>query len=53
MVSVKTAAPVPKDSMTEVMKALRAIHVNAPIAIGDTLLRDVCGADIVATGNIL
>ena len=53
MVPVKTAAPVPKDSMTEVMKALRAIRVSAPIAIGDTLLKDVCGADIIATGNIL
>ena len=49
MVSVKTATPVAKERMMEVMAALREITVDAPIAIGDKVLEQVCGADIVAT----
>ena len=49
MVSVKTAQPVAKDAMMDVMAALRRVQANAPIAIGDVLLTDVCGSDIIAT----
>ena len=49
MVSVKTAAPVPKGSMMDVMAMLRATTVAAPIAIGDVILTDVFGTQVVAT----
>ena len=49
MVSVKTATPVAKDSMMDVMAALRRIRVDAPLSIGDVILRNVCGADIIVT----
>lgn len=49
MVSVKTATPVAKDKMMEVMQVLRNTQIQAPVAIGDVILRDVCGADIVIT----
>ena len=49
MVSVKTDRPVAKDRMMEVMAALRGITVDAPLAIGDKVLENVCGADIVVT----
>ena len=49
MVSVKTDRPVEKDRMMDVMAALRNITVDAPLAIGDKVLEDVCGADIVVT----
>lgn len=49
MVSVKTVTPVPKDKMMDVMKALRSIRIEAPAAIGDIVLKDVCGSDIVVT----
>lgn len=52
MVSVKTAHPVPKDKMMEVMEKLRAITAEAPIAIGDEILPEVFGTRIVATKNI-
>ena len=52
MVSVKTAAPVPKASMFEVMDLLRRTAVQAPIAIGDVLLPDVFGTQIIATKDI-
>ena len=52
MLAVKTAAPVPKDRMFEVMDALRAISVQAPICLGDTVLTDILGTSIVATQTI-
>lgn len=52
MVSVKTAAPVPKGEMFAVMRKLRAMTVSAPIAIGDVILNDVYGTQIIATKNI-
>ena len=52
MVSVKTSAPIPKESMFEAMKMIREAKAKAPIAIGDVLLADVFGADIIATKNI-
>ena len=52
MVSVKSAAPVPKGKLFEIMAALRAISVEAPVKIGDVILPDVCGTNIVATKEI-
>ena len=52
MVSVKTSAPIPKESMFEAMKMIRSAKASAPIQIGDVLLADVFGADILATKNI-
>ncbi len=49
MVSVKTDRPVPKERMMDVMARLRQIAVNAPVAIGDVVLTDVFGANVVVT----
>ena len=51
MVSVKTVPDVPKDKVFAVMEALEGVVVQAPVAIGDVVVRDVCGTgcDIVAT----
>ena len=49
MASVKTATPVSKGSMMEVMEVLRKTSIEAPVAIGDVILNNVCGADIVIT----
>lgn len=53
MASVKTVTPVPKDQMMDVMKALRSMKITAPVSIGDVILRDVCGSDIVVTKAVL
>ena len=53
MVSVKTASPVAKGKMMEVMAVLRRIQVAAPVHIGDVIAKNVCGGDIVATKEIL
>ena len=49
MVSVKAAAPVAKSRMMEVMAALRQTQVEAPVAIGDVVLEDICGTSVVIT----
>ena len=49
MACVKTVTPVAKDKMMDVMAALRATKVNAPLAIGDVVLHNVFGSDIVVT----
>lgn len=49
MVSVKTASPVPKGQMMEVMNVLRKTTVNAPVSIGDIIINNICGSDIVVT----
>ena len=52
MVSVKTDAPVPKDKMMDVMAALHKVQVDAPVSIGQVVLKDVFGANIIVTKNI-
>ena len=50
-VSVKTAAPVPKGRIFDVMDAIRTITAEAPVRIGDVLCENIAGtgANLVAT----
>ena len=52
MVSVKTDQPVPKEHITDVLAALQGISTEAPIAIGDILLSDLYGSNLIATKAI-
>lgn len=54
MASVKTAADIPKGKIFDCVKAIRNIELEAPVAIGQVVLADVCGTgvDIVATKNV-
>ena len=54
VLSVKTAAPIPKGKIMECVEALRQIEVSAPVSIGDVILADVAGTgvDIVATKDL-
>lgn len=51
---VKTAAPVPKGKIADVMRALDAVTLTAPVAVGQVVLENVCGTgvDVVATRNL-
>lgn len=53
MVSVKTAQPIAKEHIFDLMKQIRATTVTAPLQIGDVILADVYGTDVIATKNIL
>ncbi len=54
MVSVKTKSDIPKNKIFECVQALKEIVVQAPVAIGDIVFKDVAGTgvDIVATKNV-
>ena len=53
MVSVKTSVPVPKENIFDVMEVIRNLTVQAPVQIGDILCKDVFGADVIATKQIV
>ena len=54
VVPVKTKTPVPKDKVSDIAKALADVKVEAPVHIGDVVIKNVCGtgSDIVITDNI-
>jgi len=53
IISVKTATPVPKEKMFEVMAELNSLVAPPDTKIGDVLIEDVAGTGvaIVATSN--
>ena len=53
MLPVKTAAPIPKGEMFAVMEKIRAASVAAPVRIGQVILDNIFGTQIIATGEIL
>lgn len=52
MLSVKTADPIPKEHIFDIMEIIRNKTVTAPIKIGDTVIDDIYGTKIIATKNI-
>lgn len=53
MVSVKTASPVPKENIFDVMELIKKTSVKAPVKIGDIVLTNIYGTDIIATKDIV
>ena len=53
VVSVKTNRPIPKDKVFECMKMIDSKKVCLPIHIGDVIIEDVFGSDVVATSNLM
>ena len=53
-VSVKTQRPVPKAAMRDVLAAIAALDLSAPVSAGDVLIEDVCGTGVpvVATKSV-
>jgi len=55
MVSVKTKEDIPKGKIYDCVKALKNVEVEAPVHIGDVIMKDVAGTgvDVVATKNVV
>lgn len=53
MVSVKTATPIPKEKIFEVMELIRNAQIDAPVSIGDIIIPDIYGTDIIATKTVI
>ena len=51
-VSVKTDRAIPKDKVFECMKMINSAIAPLPIHIGDVMIKDVFGSNVVATENI-
>ena len=51
LVSVKTDRPIPKEKMAECMQLINKAVAKLPVTIGDVILSDVFGSNIVATQN--
>lgn len=51
VVSVRTATDIPKDAIWQVMAAINAITVPAPVAIGDVLAADIAGTGVALTAT--
>ena len=49
---VKTKEPINKDKINICLHALKDVKVKAPIRIGDVIVSNVAGVDIVATRNV-
>lgn len=51
--SVKTKGNIPKDKIFECMEAINEVRAQAPLKIGDVVIKDVCGTgvDVVVTKN--
>jgi CxxC motif-containing protein len=54
LVSIKSAGPVPKRLLMDCARATVGVLIQAPVAIGDVIVPDVCGTgvDLVATNRV-
>ena len=55
LVSVKTASPIPKSKIADVLKLLEDITMHSPVNIGDVIIENAAntGIDVVATRAII
>ena len=51
VVSVKTDRTISKDKIFECMQIINSHSAPLPVRIGDVIIKDVCGANIIATQN--
>ena len=52
MLSVKTDKAIPKDKVFECMKIINSLHPDLPINVGDVIIDNVFGCNIVSTQNL-
>lgn len=52
VVPVKTDRTIPKEKMAECMKIINAASPDLPISVGDVIIENVFGSNVVATANM-
>jgi len=52
--SVKTSQPVPKELISQIMRALSDVRISLPVSAGDVIVPDILstGSDIIATRSL-
>jgi CxxC motif-containing protein len=53
MASVKTSCPIPKESIFAAMEAIRGLSVEAPVCVGAVVCKDLYGAEVIVTKEVL
>lgn len=48
---VKTDKPIPKDKIMECMEIINKQIAHLPISVGDIIIKDVFGSNVIATQN--
>lgn len=51
LIAVKTDKPIPKEKMMDCMTAINNAVATLPVSIGDVIIEDVFGSNVVATQN--
>lgn len=51
LVSVKTDHPIPKENVVDCMKIINLASAPLPISIGDVIIENVFGCNVIATQN--
>ncbi len=46
VLSVRTAAPIPKEKMDEVARAVGTLRIAAPVKCGDVIVPSICGTGV-------
>ena len=49
LLPVKTDKPIPKDKMMEAMKIINSSVATLPVKVGDIIIKDLFGSNVVAT----
>lgn len=52
MLPVRSDRAIPKECLFEAMEKVNSVIVSAPVSIGDVLLSDFYGANLIATMNV-
>jgi len=53
MLSIKSAAPVPKEDIFRWMEKVQSCVWNAPVQMGEVLISDLFGSAVVATKTVV
>lgn len=51
LVSVKTDRPIPKENVVDCMKIINSATALLPISVGDVIIENVFGCNVIATQN--
>ena len=52
LLPVKTDRPIPKEKIMECMKIINSVIAPLPVSVGDVIIENVFGSNIVAAKNI-
>ena len=52
VVAVKTSKPIPKEKIEACMRIINSVRARLPIYVGDVIIKDVFGCNVIATQNM-